>query len=124
MPEKRRGDEQINADKASDMPATCIEEIDVDRLQQLRKIKGAMVIDVRETGELPLLPGNSHLSIPMSGLENKWQDIAGDDIIFICQHGIRSLLAAEFLHEQSPAKRVYSLKGGLVKWLDDLEKLA
>lgn len=100
---------------------SSIAEIDAKQFQHLRKKASAVVIDVREKGELPFVTNISHLQIPMSVFEEKIADIQQQTIILFCQHGVRSLHAAEIIQDKyGVSKEVYSLKGGIVKWQHEL----
>ena len=96
--------------------------IDGDQLKALRKKRSTIFIDVRETHELPALDASVFLKIPMSGFQTFLnQDIAEENIVLICQHGIRSVLAAEALKEKyGKSKNIYSLQGGIIKWISHL----
>ncbi|QES88390.1 HesA/MoeB/ThiF family protein [Rhizosphaericola mali] len=75
----------------------------------------ATVVDVREYEELPKLNPLSHIQIPMSELEERIQEIKGDKIIFVCQHGIRSKNAMQyFAFKIGGNHELYSLKNGVV----------
>lgn len=96
-------------------------EIDAAQFQQLRTKPSAVVIDVREMGETPLMNNVEHEQIPMSVFMERMSSIEAQTVLLVCQHGIRSLYAAELLHDTfDDAREVYSLKGGLVKWGADL----
>ncbi len=123
MPKKKAAFLTTDYPAICGLTATDVKEIDIDTLIKLYGNEGTALIDVREYGELPEVTSLVHQKIPMSGLEKKLSDISADDVVFICQHGIRSLHAGELLLQAAPAKRVYSLKGGLVKWLQELEQL-
>ncbi len=95
----------------------AIIEIDVDQFESLRKDPSAIVIDVREKGELPLVTNLAHRHIPMSVFKETISEIKEHTIILFCMHGIRSLYAGEMLQEVFGSSRnIYSLKGGVVKW--------
>ena len=98
-------------------------EIDAQQLHRLSKLSDAVVIDVRERGELPLFKKISHRQIPMSVFKENISTIDKQTVVLFCQHGVRSLYAAELLHEVfGKSKKVYSLKGGIVKWGEEIEK--
>ncbi|MBC8985236.1 rhodanese-like domain-containing protein [Pedobacter sp. N36a] len=93
-------------------------EINTTQLTVLQKEDSTLIIDVRERHELPLLDGKTYIKVPMSELAD-FLDTDPDEhnIIFICQHGVRSVAAAEALHDKyGSAKHLYSLKGGIAKW--------
>ncbi len=96
-------------------------EIDAEQMQRLSKLTNTVVIDVREKGELPLMKNFAHQQIPMSVFKENISAIDKQTVVLFCQHGVRSLYAAELLHEVfGTGKDVYSLKGGVVKWADEL----
>jgi rhodanese-related sulfurtransferase len=93
-------------------------EINAAQLEVLQQDKSTMVIDVRERHEVPALDKKIFTQVPMSEFSAFLKaDIAAENIVVLCQHGIRSVVAAEALKEKyGAAKKIYSLKGGIVKW--------
>jgi len=93
-------------------------EIDINELEDIRQKENTLLIDVRESHEVPQLNRGEFKQFPMSALQNLLnEEIVEDHIILICQHGIRSLSAAEYLHEKyGNEKNIYSLKGGIARW--------
>lgn len=94
------------------------EEIDMAKLLVLKERASTRLIDVRERHEVPQLDPQVFSQIPMSELAHFLKsDIQEEHIVFLCQHGIRSVAAAERLSEKyGNAKKIYSLKGGIAKW--------
>lgn len=101
------------------------EEIEGAKMDTLIKDHNAIVVDVREYAELPKLGGSNYQQIPMSVLnEDSLSAIGNRHIVLICQHGIRSLHAAEEYQDLlGLEKRFYSLKGGVVRWKPELTDL-
>jgi molybdopterin/thiamine biosynthesis adenylyltransferase/rhodanese-related sulfurtransferase len=97
---------------------TTYGEIDTDQLDRLRAQASVLLIDVRELHEVPKLEPETFKQIPMSTFNHYLQtEIQEKNIVLICQHGIRSIAAAEALSEKyAGTKNIYSLKGGIVKW--------
>lgn len=93
-------------------------EIDITQLTALQKEASTLLIDVRERHEVPVLDSEIFKKVPMSELaEFLNAAVEEKNIVFICQHGIRSVAAAEALHDiQGSGKQIYSLKGGIAKW--------
>lgn len=111
----------MNYSEACDAEETSVIEIGVEQFRAISRKPSAVIIDVREKGELPLLTGFEHRQIPMSVFRKSIGSIKNDTIILFCQHGIRSLYAAELVEEVfGTSKEVYSLKGGIIKWGDEL----
>ncbi|WP_240916538.1 rhodanese-like domain-containing protein [Pedobacter sp. HDW13] len=77
-------------------------------------------MDVREKHEVPVLDKQIFTQVPMSELANFiTKGFSQKHVVLICQHGIRSVAAAEALQEKfGNTKKIYSLKGGIVKWRD------
>ena len=93
-------------------------EIDANELLKLQQLESVILIDVRERHEVPVLDKQVFTQVPMSefgAFLNK--EITQKHVVLICQHGIRSVAAAEALQEKyGSAKKIYSLKGGIAKW--------
>lgn len=80
------------------------------------------IIDVREPGESPIVSSFRHRNIPLSSLKKEVDDINGDTIILFCQSGKRSMQAAQMLFDTfGTSKKIYSLKGGIINWLQHQE---
>ncbi len=96
----------------------AIREVDALQADDLRRIPGAAVVDVREADEVEqgLIPGALH--VPRGYLELRIEDIVPDKtrpIIVYCAGGTRSALAAQTLQELGYAD-VASLAGGFTAW--------
>jgi len=87
----------------------AIEEISVkDALQK----EEAVFIDVRNSGEKPVLKLDNYQQISLSEISNNLHKVnPHSDIIVLCQSGIRSKKAVRLL-EQNRFKNCYSLTGG------------
>lgn len=94
------------------------EEIDTIALSKLREQESVILIDVREKHEVPVLDKQVFTQVPMSELSAFiTKGFSQKHVVLICQHGIRSVAAAEALQEKfGSSKKIYSLKGGIVKW--------
>lgn len=75
------------------------------------------LVDVRNTGEQPLVKGFSYINIPLPELENRACELKQRNIVLFCASGKRSLAAARLLLQLNEQLKVYSLKGGINKWL-------
>ncbi|RYD73693.1 MAG: rhodanese-like domain-containing protein, partial [Sphingobacteriales bacterium] len=93
-------------------------EIDMQQMNDLRNNPSTLIIDVREPHEFPQLDSDIYKRVPMAEFETFASSlIVQQNIVLICQHGIRSVAAAEILHEKfGETKNIYSLKGGISKW--------
>ncbi|TCD07599.1 molybdopterin biosynthesis protein [Pedobacter frigidisoli] len=101
-----------------DQDAENYTEISAIDLKSLREQSTTLVIDVRERHEYPKLHDKEILPVPLSELESLLaKDISEQNIVFLCQHGIRSATAAELFNEKyGDLKNIYSVKGGITKW--------
>ena len=94
-----------------------IKEIDLQQWKE--NFLNHLFVDIREPYELPRL--NSFCSslalewmeLPLSNLENNISSLFGRNVVFVCQAGVRSLMAADMLVKSSPDSSVFSLKGGV-----------
>ena len=93
-------------------------EIDAEMLKSLQEQPSTLVVDVRERHEFPKITDANIFQAPMSNFVSLLEsDLPQKNIVFLCQHGIRSVAAAEAFHEKYGAeKNIFSLKGGIVKW--------
>jgi adenylyltransferase/sulfurtransferase len=81
------------------------------------------VIDVRELHEMPAINEFNHIRIPLAQLADNTPLIKSGTVITFCQSGKRSLLAAKILSGIfGDAKKVYSLRGGIVQWKKEQPK--
>jgi sulfur-carrier protein adenylyltransferase/sulfurtransferase len=92
-------------------------EIDALQFDEYTNLENNVIIDVRELNEQPLVTEFTHLSIPLSQLKNRIDEINAEKIIIFCQSGKRSLQAAQILLEKfGSLKKIFSLQGGIVSW--------
>ncbi|MBB2148046.1 HesA/MoeB/ThiF family protein [Pedobacter gandavensis] len=92
-------------------------EIDAEQLLSLQK-QSTIIVDVRERHELPILNEQIYKKAPMTEFPTFLDsDIEEENMVFICQHGIRSILAAQAAQEKyGTSKNIYSLIGGIANW--------
>jgi sulfur-carrier protein adenylyltransferase/sulfurtransferase len=80
--------------------------------------KKAILIDIRNSDELPKLTSLPNLHIPMADLHNNIDTLNSEEIILFCQSGKRSLVAANQLAQLlQPTQKIYSLEGGILSIL-------
>ena len=110
---------KINYSGSTGAKSTEVIEIDIEQLHELLQSASASVIDVREVYELPVISKIRSTQIPMSVFNKEIEKpISVHNIVLICQHGIRSLAAGQVLKEKYGSdKNVYSLKGGIARWI-------
>lgn len=74
------------------------------------------LIDVREAWEFAEGRARGAVSIPLSELRARYQEVPRDrDVFFICHSGQRSYVAARFLAQQG-VTRVHNVEGGTEEW--------
>ncbi|HLA82219.1 MAG TPA: MBL fold metallo-hydrolase [Thermoleophilia bacterium] len=89
-------------------------EIDIDALE--RRPPDAVVLDVREPGEYAHGHVPGAISLPQADLASRLQEVPRDrPVLTLCERGIRSLRAAQFLM-QVGINEVASVKGGTSAW--------
>jgi adenylyltransferase/sulfurtransferase len=92
---------------------------EIDLLQWKENFLNHLFVDIREPYELPRLNslcsslGLEWMELPLSSLENKLNNLLGRNVVFVCQAGVRSLMAADMYVKASPESSVFSLKGGV-----------
>jgi rhodanese-related sulfurtransferase len=94
-----------------------------DLAARIREGKPLLLVDVREDWEREIgaLPGSIH--IPMAEVGSRISEFkapAAGEIVIYCHHGIRSLMAAEYL-EQNGVPSVGSLEGGIEFWSEFID---
>ena len=81
-----------------------------------------LLLDVRTPGEWAShrIPGV--VLLPIDQLAGRYQELEPDRrTIVICEHGVRSEAAADFLARQDFAD-VATMRGGMAQWLGTVEK--
>ena len=100
------------------IPQKGIKEIDV--LEWKQNFLDHLFVDIREPHEMPRLDtlcsslGLEWMALPLSGLENNLSCLKDRNVVFVCQAGMRSMMAANMLMKASPDASVFSLKGGVL----------
>jgi rhodanese-related sulfurtransferase len=91
-----------------------VEEIDVEALEA--RLPDSVVLDVREPGEYAHGHVPGAVNLPQAELASRMEEIPRDrPLLLICQVGMRSLRAAQFLKQQSVCQ-VATVKGGTEAW--------
>jgi adenylyltransferase/sulfurtransferase len=109
---------------ATDYPSICgaktnIREISTKEFSHMIGQTGVLVVDVREPGESPMLRDVDHQLSPLSIFPDHARWVEPEHIIFLCQAGVRSKQAAErYLYLLRKGQQVYSLRGGILAWLN------
>jgi len=91
-----------------------VREIDIEALE--RRPPDAAVLDVREPGEYAHGHVPGAISLPQADLASRLDEIPRNrPILTLCERGVRSLRAAQFLMQMG-VNEVASVKGGTAAW--------
>jgi adenylyltransferase/sulfurtransferase len=75
------------------------------------------VLDVRESWELPKIEGEFVTKIPIHQILDSLDQISKEDeLIVVCQHGVRSKAVVEHLQTNFGYKNLINLRGGLTPY--------
>jgi len=104
--------------------ANSLLEIDNEMFNEMLQAENVTVIDVRESTELPRINQFEYLNMPLSLLEESAIQFSNETIVLFCQSGKRSLQAAQNLHQIfGGSKKIYSLRNGIVHWLEEQKQM-
>lgn len=79
------------------------------------------IIDVREHREIDIVSING-INIPLKSIEAKLELIKRDmPVIIHCKTGGRSMIATQKLQNKFGFSNVMNLKGGILKWIEDVD---
>lgn len=84
-----------------------------------------LLVDVRSLGEMPrvtdFISGLPVIlkEIPMEEFPSRIDECTAGEVIFVCQSGLRSRQAAQWLRQHSTAVKVSHLKGGVNAYLEN-----
>jgi rhodanese-related sulfurtransferase len=80
-----------------------------------------LLIDVREPEEYELARVEGARLLPLSNF-NEWASSLdpGQEIVFMCHHGIRSAQVCAFLSRQG-FEKLYNLAGGIDRWSAEVD---
>lgn len=100
-----------------------VKEISVQTLAQLQKAKADFqLIDVRQPYEYDICNLNGQL-FPLNDLEKFIPKIDRQkQVIIHCKSGARSTQAIEQLEKQYGFTNLYNLKGGILRWAEEIDK--
>ncbi|MCH5598560.1 HesA/MoeB/ThiF family protein [Niabella ginsengisoli] len=94
---------------------TCISNIEIDAaaFNEWVRNDNALIIDVRDSDEMPIVSGFKHINIPYGEILERGEELDSENIILFCLSGKRSFSAAQKLKQLRKGVNVYSLKGGI-----------
>ncbi|MFC6102065.1 HesA/MoeB/ThiF family protein [Olivibacter domesticus] len=122
IPKNRESFEATDYHYLCNAKEIVVNELSKDELLTLLNEEEIDLIDVRELSEQPTLNGFNHLRIPLASLEKHASLIKKDTVVFVCQSGKRSKLAARRFEEiiNQGNRRVFSLEGGVLSLINTI----
>jgi rhodanese-related sulfurtransferase len=85
-------------------------------IEELRHTPGALLVDVRSTGEFAAGHVPGAMNIPMDEVEARLDDIPKEGpVVLVCQSGSRAGMVCELIQHERPNSRV--LEGGTDAWM-------
>lgn len=96
-----------------------IQELNIEQYQEQFENGNAeyLLVDVREINEYLATRVPNAINIPLSEFQIRFNEITSDKpLILICQTGVRSLMAAQFMMENG-YKDVYNFTEGTLGWM-------
>ena len=122
IPQDRATFESMNYDLGCELQ-TAVKEIDVEAFNLLLTQQEAIIIDVREQGEKPVVEAFSHINLPLSELKKKAAFFKDETVVLFCQSGKRSREAAALISSNNPqSTKIFTLKGGILQWKNQQSK--
>jgi adenylyltransferase/sulfurtransferase len=95
-------------------------EITPLELQELLTGNSVSLIDVREPWEAEICAISGGMLVPLRSLPQRLQDLPAErPAVLYCHHGMRSLMAAQFL--AGNGFDALSLAGGIDRWAVEME---
>lgn len=114
MPENNAEFKKFNYELFCNSQLSC--ELSPETLMEMID-KNLTIIDVRNWDELPEAVDLSTLKMPLPELINQFENQEPkNEVVFLCQTGIRSLKAVELLKNKYTTYTFYSLRGGVEEW--------
>ncbi|OZM58726.1 hypothetical protein CIB95_00265 [Lottiidibacillus patelloidae] len=113
-----------SVDHENDIPGTTIAQINTDELASIMQgtNDNTIFIDVREPYEFEEGHINDMINMPLSSLEDNYEELPLDsEIVIICRSGNRSMKAANMLKKYGYTKLI-NVQGGISNWNGKLVK--
>jgi rhodanese-related sulfurtransferase len=97
----------------------AIQELNIEQYQELFENGESeyTLVDVREIDEYQKVRVPNAVNIPLSEFQVRFKEIANDKpLILICQTGVRSLMAAQFMNTNG-YEDIYNFTEGTLGWM-------
>ncbi|HAP68830.1 MAG TPA: hypothetical protein DCR04_03745 [Flavobacteriales bacterium] len=117
-----RNEEQVSkamkidlSESYTDESCAAPESIHPNELAEwIKQNRSINILDVREAHEIPKLNHPNVISIPLGQIPHRAAEIPTDkQLVVICQHGIRSQHALEFMKQYNFPNQLINLEGGM-----------
>lgn len=97
-------------------------EIDGEQVNEILSHPKSILVDVRSENELPVIQHIQCIRIPVESLASQQELFQqASEIIVVCAAGVRSRIGAGTLYKLfGNSKQIYSLKGGIQQWKENL----
>ena len=94
----------------------------VDTAFLLENNSEAVILDVREKGELSICHIERALHIPIAEIPNRYEELPKNvPLIVFCHHGMRSLKVVQYLQEKG-YQNVLNLTDGINDWAKTVDR--
>ena len=98
-----------------------IEDLNPKQFKDYLDNNTAILVDVREQGEIDICKIDGSISMPMSKGPEQYDELnPSDNVAIYCHHGMRSLQIAEFL-ESKGYESLFNLQGGIDAWSREID---
>ena len=99
------------------------DDIDANDARELIAGRKAQVVDVREPHEYAAGHIAAARLVPVSQMEERWQEVPSDTTVIVyCASGSRSRAACRFLSQEKGYTTLLNLEGGIGSWQGETEK--
>ncbi len=99
-----------------------IPTISPEELRRIMKHGNVTLVDVREPGEKEIVDIGGQ-NIPLNELEERMGELEEDArIVLYCRSGQRSARGVQILQEHWPNARLQNLEGGVLAWIDRIDR--
>jgi len=107
---------QIDLSNSYNVPPCSIESSVTPKelMQWFETEKSINILDVREAYETPKLEYSNLINLPLGSLANSFNELPVDKpLVVLCQHGVRSQSAIDFLRQSDYKNQLINLEGGM-----------
>jgi len=108
----------LDYDAYCDSSQNPMREINLEQFTPLLENNSVRILDLREFWEQPQIDGELVIKVPIPALETSLHLIPKtEDLIVMCQHGVRSRTVIELLQSRYKYKNLINLQGGITGYV-------